>query len=216
MIARSGSLSDRSNGFLSSWGERFVMRRVEITSGISRQKAGMRRLLLRFGHQKKGAVAIEFAMISPLFFGILLAILETGILFLHNTAMTEGVKEASRVIMTGQVANAGSASSKFAAFKTAFCDQTDWLIKCDSVRFDVRAFTVFGANMMKSPIVNGALDASRLAFDPGKPCQIVVVRAYYEMTAFTAFIRKDVSNLGSGNVLLAGSAAFKNEPYGTC
>jgi hypothetical protein len=55
-----------------------------------------------------------------------------------------------------------------------------------------------------------------MQFNPGLPCQIVVIRAYYEVKSITGFIRNDVANLGSGNVLLGGSAAFKNEPFGAC
>jgi Flp pilus assembly protein TadG len=178
--------------------------------------ASLSRWMSRFKRNKNGATAVEFAMISPMFFGLLLAIMESGMMFLTSTAVSEGVKEASRVVMTGQVASAGSASAQLSAFKAAFCAQTDWLLNCDNVKYDVRSFKVFGANMMESPLTNGALDPSKLKFDPGQPCYIVVVRAYYEMTAYTGMIRHDVSNMGGGNVLISGSMAFKNEPFGTC
>lgn len=177
---------------------------------------GFRRLIRRFARHRRGATAVEFAMIAPLFFGSLFAIMETGTLYLKATAIEAGVEEAKRVTMTGQVAGAGAADLQLAAFKTAFCNQAGWIISCADVKFDVRAFTTFGAAAMPNPINAGVFNPGALTFDPGKPCQIVVVRAYYETGSITAMIRNDVANLGNGHVVLAGSAAFKNEPYGAC
>lgn len=174
------------------------------------------KLVRRFRTHRRGATAVEFAMISPLFFGSLFAIMETGTLYLKATAIEAGVEEAKRVTMTGQVAAGSTPALQQSAFRTAFCNQASWIISCADVKFDVRSFAVFGAAAMPNPIVNGVFNAGALQFDPGKPCQIVVIRAYYETTSLTARIRNDVSNLNSGNVLLAGSAAFKNEPYGAC
>ncbi|MGL5446651.1 MAG: TadE/TadG family type IV pilus assembly protein [Rhabdaerophilum sp.] len=175
--------------------------------------AGLRR---RFIRNRKGATAIEFAMIAPMFFGFLFAILETGILFIRATALEAGVEEAKRVTMTGQVAGAPDATAKEAAFRAAFCGQVSWIINCADVKFDVRAFTTFGAAAMPNPISSGVFNPGGLQFNPGQPCQIVVIRAYYEVKSLTGFIRNDVGNLGGGNILLGGSAAFKNEPFGPC
>jgi Flp pilus assembly protein TadG len=169
-----------------------------------------------FIQSRNGATAVEFAMIAPLFFMFLFAILETGTLFLRATALEAGVEEAKRVTMTGQVAGAGAPASQEAAFKKAFCDQVSWIITCADVKFDVRSFNTFGAAAMPNPVSGGVFNPGGLTFSPGQPCQIVVIRAYYEVKALTAFIKNDVASLSNGNVLLGGSAAFKNEPYGAC
>lgn len=174
------------------------------------------RLVRRFRRDRRGATAVEFAMIAPMFFGSLFAIMETGTLYLRVTALETGVEDAKRVTLTGQLANAGAAPQQLSAFKAAFCERVSWLISCSDVKFDVRAFTVFGDAAMPNPVKGGVFDPSNLQFDPGKPCQIVVIRAYYEVSSITALIRNDVSQLSNGKVLLVGSAAFKNEPYGAC
>lgn len=167
------------------------------------------------GH-RGGAAAVEFTAIAPLFLGFLFAILETGTLFLRATAIEAGVEEAKRLTMTGQVASSGNATAQESAFRAAFCNQVSWIIPCDQVRFDVRAFTTFGVSAMPNPVSNGVFNAAGLQFNPGQPCQIVVIRAYYEAKGLTALIRNDVAKLKNGNVLLSGSAAFKNEPFGAC
>lgn len=180
------------------------------------QRGSFWRGLLHFRRDRKGSTAIEFAMISPLFFGLLMAIMETGTLFLRLTALEAGVEEAKRVTMTGQVAGSGNAAAQEAAFRAAFCNQVSWLISCADVKFDVRAFTTFGVAAMPNPISAGTFNTAGLQFSPGLPCQIVVIRAYYETTAYSAFIRNDVANLGGGKILLGGSSAFRNEPFGAC
>lgn len=169
-----------------------------------------------FRRDRRGATAVEFAMIAPLFLGSFFAIMETGTLYLRATAIEAGVEEAKRVTMTGQVAGAGAGAAQLALFKKAFCDQAGWIISCDAVKFDVRAFTTFGAAAMPNPVSGGVFNSGSLQFNPGKPCEIVVVRAYYEVSSITAMIRNDMATLNGGKVLLAGAAAFKNEPYGAC
>ena len=181
------------------------------------QKSGcLRKFLRRFARHRRGATAVEFAMIAPLFFGSLFAIMETGTLFLKATAIEAGVEEAKRVTMTGQIAAAGSPAAQLGAFKTAFCKQAGWIISCDAVKFDVRAFATFGIAAMPNPVTGGVFNSGSLQFNTGKPCEIVVIRAYYEASSITALIRNDVAGLSNGHVLLGGSAAFKNEPYGAC
>jgi Flp pilus assembly protein TadG len=174
------------------------------------------RLARRFRRDRRGATAVEFAMIAPMFFGTLFAIMETGTLFLRQTALETGVEEAKRVTLTGQISSAGGAAEQLSAFRAAFCNQVSWLLSCDDVKFDVRAFTVFGDAAMPNPVQNGVFKTGDMQFNPGKPCEIVVIRAYYEVSSLTALIKNDVSQLKNGKVLLVGSAAFKNEPFGTC
>lgn len=187
---------------------------IRLTEMLKRRgKAFGRRFLpTRFMRDRSGQIAVEFAMIGPLFFGLLFGILETGILYLKATAIDAGIEEAKRVVMTGQVQAAGTPAQQFDKFKAAFCDQAGWIIPCGEVTFDVRSFTSFTAASMPSPIGPGGVYNPNVQFNPGTPNQIVVVRAYHETTSVTAMIRNDVANLANGNVLLVGSAAFKNEP----
>lgn len=172
--------------------------------------------LLRFSRANRGSTAVEFAIVGPVFLGSLFAILETGTLFLRSTAIEAGVEEAKRLTMTGQLAASGNTTAQQEAFRRIFCSQVDWIIDCSAVKFDVRAFKKFGDAAVPSPIVNGKFESGALNFNPGGPCEIVVIRAYYEAASLTSFIRSDVSNLSNGNVLIGGSAAFKNEPFGAC
>lgn len=162
--------------------------------------------------QRGGSAALEFALISPMFFGLLFSIMETGLIFLRSNAIDAGVEEAKRVTMTGQVAGAGVPLD---LFKNAFCDKAGWIVNCTDVKFDVSSSKLW-ANTISNPVQGGTFNTAGLQFKPGAPCEIVVIRAFYEVPSLAGYIRNDVSNLSNGNIVLAGTAVFKNEPFGAC
>ncbi len=174
-----------------------------------------RRFRFRFARLRKetsGGVAIEFAVLGPVFVGLLYGIFETGILFLKMTAMDAGVDEAKRLVMTGQVSAAGTAAQRAELFRKGFCRGAGWIISCNDVVFDVRAFDSFSSAMTPTSVSGGALDGNNLQFQPGRPNQIVIIRAYHVTSAVTAALRNDLGNRGKGSTVLVGSAAIKNEP----
>lgn len=166
----------------------------------------------RLSRNRSGATAVEFALISPIFFGMMFGIMETGLLYLQQTALDAGVEDAKRVVMTGQVQAAGGGPEQIAKFKSAFCYQVDWIIPCADVVFDVRAFTSFSGASMPSLASGGNFNAGAAQFNPGTPNQIVLIRAYYQTNSINGLIHNDIATLNNGKILLAGSAAFKNEP----
>jgi hypothetical protein len=89
-------------------------------------------------------------------------------------------------------------------------------VENDSIS-DFYLTATFGAAAMPNRLkADRTFDDSGLQFNPGKPCEIVVIRGYYITKSITAMIRNDVAQLSSGEVVLTGAAAFKNEPYGAC
>ena len=58
--------------------------------------------LHRFRHERKGSVAVEFALISVPFLALLFAIFETAILFFAQQALETATHDTARMIMTGE------------------------------------------------------------------------------------------------------------------
>src|SRR5690606_12098453 len=74
-----------------------------------RQRSLMRRLLSpavrrRGGlvRDERGAVAIEFAILAPLFFTVIFAIIETAMTFFAQQVLESALQDTSRFIRTGQ------------------------------------------------------------------------------------------------------------------
>jgi hypothetical protein len=54
-----------------------------------------------------------------------------------------------------------------------------------------------------------------MQYSPGGACAIVVVRMFYQWPLFVTGLGFNISNLSGNKRLLVGTAAFKNEPYGS-
>jgi Flp pilus assembly protein TadG len=165
-------------------------------------------------HRTEGHSAIEFALIAPVFFALLMAIVETGMVFFAASTLENGMETAARLIRTGQVQSSGMSQT---AFRQVVCDNINAFMSCDSskLHIDVRAFSNFATSGYQPPIdANGNLNQNLDSFTPGSSCQVVLVRAFYEWRLFTPGFAQYYANLGNDKRLLSASVAFRNEPYG--
>jgi Flp pilus assembly protein TadG len=182
------------------------------------ERARMGRLVKSFRiwncRASDGSAAIEFALIAPVFFMLLMAIIETGLVFFAENTLANGMETAARMIRTGQVQSGGTSQTQF---RQIVCDKIDSFMSCDSahLHIDVRAFSSFGSSGYPDPIDDdGNLNTNLDTFQPGTSCQIVLVRGFYTWQLFTPFFANYFANLGSDTRLLSASVAFRNEPYG--
>ena len=83
-----------------------------------------RALLRRFRGDRSGATAVEFAMVSVPFFGLLFAIFQTAFVFLAQEGLDAATTAAARQLMTGQ-AQAVAAITTAAQFRNSLiCNPT--------------------------------------------------------------------------------------------
>jgi Flp pilus assembly protein TadG len=167
----------------------------------------------RFRRDETGATAVEFGLIALPFIALLLAIIETALLYFAGSTLENATAKMARLIRTGEAQKASMSQSDF---KQAICDQVSGLINCTttSLQLDVKTFTTFDSINLQPPLdANGNLDTSKMSYTTGKGGDIVVVRVYYEWPTFSHLLGLNFSNLADGNHLLAATAAFKNEPF---
>ncbi len=163
----------------------------------------------RFRHDRWGSAAVEFALVAPIFFALLFAILEAGIMFMAGQLLQTITQQSARMILTGQ---AQTASYTQAQFATYVCSQIPAVFSCGNVSIDVESYSSFSTVPVNNPISNGNFSTS-LQYSPGGPGDIVVVRLYYQWPLFVTGLGWNPSNLTGNKRLLVGTAAFKNEPY---
>lgn len=172
------------------------------------------RRLARFGRARDGVTAVEFAMIAPIFFALLLGIFETAFTMLTGQLVETATIDASRLILTGQAQAQGMTK---AAFKDAVCGLLPSFLDCSNGVFvDVQVLTAFDATI-STPTKDGNLDPSAFKFVPGGRDDIVMVRVYYKWTGLIASTMKnfglDFSNQADGSTLETATMVFKNEPF---
>jgi Flp pilus assembly protein TadG len=183
-----------------------------------------RNVLRRFGRSRRGSAAVEFALVAPVFFALLFAIIETAIIFFGSQVLETAVQNSARLIETGQ-AQTGQvplcqppgqttpAPCTQDTFKQYVCSQLPVLFSCDGVFVDVENYPLFSNVVINSQIDTNKKFINNMQYSPGGPGAIVVVRLFYQWPLFVTGLGYNVSNLAGSQRLLTATAAFKNEPY---
>ncbi|MDJ1157651.1 pilus assembly protein [Chelatococcus sp. SYSU_G07232] len=163
-----------------------------------------------FRRDRRGATAIEFALVALPFAALLFAVLQTAIVFTAGQVLETAVTDAARLILTGRAQNGGFDAARF---KQELCAHLPAFVSCDKVAIDVKTMDAFPIGGVPLPIKDGKLDTTGFGFQPGTPGQIVVVRAVTEYPVFIPYYPSPISNLANGNRLLMATAAFRSEPF---
>lgn len=175
-----------------------------------RRRARPRRgLFARLARDRRGATAVEFALISIPFLTLLFAIIETALMFFVSQVLDNAAATVARDIRTGQAQQASMTKSQM---EEAICDEMLDLVNCaDNLYLDVRSYDTFGAANLASP-VDGSGNITGLQYDIGGSSEIVVLRAFYTWPTFF-HILPTANTLPDGKRLLGAVLAFRNEPF---
>ena len=125
-------------------------------------------LLRRFRRNRNGSAAVEFALVAPVFFALLFAIIETAIVFFASQVLETMTQDSARVIMTGQAQNglvpicgvSGQATAcTQPTFSNYVCSQIPALFDCsgpNGIFIDVESYPAGFAGM----VINSQIDSS--------------------------------------------------------
>jgi Flp pilus assembly protein TadG len=182
-----------------------------------------RNALRRFGRNRRASAAVEFALVAPLFFALLFAIIETALMFFASQVLETITQSGARMISTGQ-AQTGQVSScqvagvptacTQASFKNYICSQIPALFNCTNLYVDVESYPAFSSISLSSQIdASNNFVSNNMQYNPGGSGAIVVVRLFYPWQLFVTGLGYNISNLSNNQRLLVATAAFQNEPY---
>jgi Flp pilus assembly protein TadG len=173
--------------------------------------APVRKALRRFRRNRRGSAAVEFALVAPVFFALLFAIIETAIVFFAGQVLETVTQDSARMIMTGQAQNAGYTQAQF---KTYICGKINVLFDCvNGIYVDVKSYPGFSSISITDPIDASKNFVPPNSYSAGGPGDIVVVRLFYQWPLFVTGLGYNISNLSGSKRLLSATAAFRNEPY---
>jgi Flp pilus assembly protein TadG len=164
----------------------------------------------RFRRHRGGSAAVEFALVAPVFFALLFAIIEVALMFFASQVLETITQESARMILTGQ---AQTAAYTQAQFQTYVCSQIPALFTCANVYVDVESYPSFSNVVINSQIDSSGNFINNMQYSPGNPGDIVVVRLFYQWPLFVTGLGFNMSNMAGNTRLLAATAAFRNEPY---
>lgn len=180
----------------------------------------MRRLAYRiraFAHrlaeERRGATAIEFALISIPMMMLMLGVLELGLILLVSVTLETATEFTARDIRTG-VFQMGGASTK-GDYKAKVCRNMSWLRNlCSSKLYvETQTFDTFTTASSSAPAEPNVFDPTKTCWSPGNPEDIVLVRTYFEWPIITPLLKPVFTDYGSGARLLSSARLFRNEPF---
>jgi Flp pilus assembly protein TadG len=186
--------------------------------------AGWRRVRAG-GLGQSGAAIVEFALVAPLFIGLLCAIMEfSGIMFVQ--AILEGsAREASRYGLTGFTSGGVSREDQILSIVE---DNTYGIIDMDELQIDTLVYENFGDIGQPEPFTdenengvwdndepytdingNGTWDPDMGAAGLGGPGAVVVYRMSYDWNIMIPLFRPFFGN----SIRLQSNIAVRNEPF---
>lgn len=184
----------------------------------------MRRLLApavrkgrRFVREEDGVTIIEFALLAIPFFTIIVAILETSLVFFAGQILDSGVQDTSRIVRTGQAQIGGWDADDF---RTTLCSRLYGMFDCSRLRIRVSVVTNFAAATVNTP-VQAAEDCEETCewtleerYVPGNGGEVVLVQAWYKWPTVVDLPGFNLQNQPDGTRLLGSVRVFRNEPFG--
>ncbi|MBI1180463.1 MAG: hypothetical protein GC201_07875 [Alphaproteobacteria bacterium] len=192
---------------------------------------------------RRGSVALEFALVIGPFLLITLGMIEMGLVYYASDLLDQATQETARKIRTGQLQAAAASSelngsyteggggvsgdssgssgdppSAQELFKENLCSSMKGLISCDDpsrVYFDVRNYQDFDQVDMAPPDTDQDTGMVITEFDPGNRDQVIMVRTYYKWALLIPFMKYLLRDKADshGNVVLSSTVVFRNEPF---
>ena len=171
------------------------------------------RLIARLVKNRDGAAAVEFALVMVPLIGIILASLQTAIIFTYDQALQSVGEKSARQLMTGAAQNASLTQSQF---QTAVCGYASPVFNCSNIMIDVESASSFSAinTAALTPTYNGSGTVTNTwSYSPGNAGDIVIMRLMYNWPVIGGPLAPGLANQSNGSRLLVATSVFKNEPY---
>jgi Flp pilus assembly protein TadG len=189
---------------------------------LAATNSSARNILRRFRRSRAGSAAVEFALVAPVFFALLFAIIEVAIMFFASQVLETITQDSARALMTGQAQTGAVAACGVSGvatpctaqtFQQYACSQIPALFTCSNLYVDVESYPSFSNVTINNQITAGNFTSSNMQYSPGGPGDTVVVRMFYQWPLFVTGLGFNISNLSGNKRLLVATSAFQNEPY---
>lgn len=162
---------------------------------------------------RRGSTLVEFAIVAPAFFALLIATLQTALTMFTQQAIQSAAEYAARRLSVGDPQKANENAT---TFKTSLCGQLPDYLNCTKLLVDVRSADTLPALDTSSPITDRNGDGTykgTTGYSPGGPNSYVIIRLLYVWNTTLGPLNFDLSNLGKGQRLVIGTLVVKTEPY---
>ncbi|MBO6918779.1 MAG: pilus assembly protein [Rhizobiaceae bacterium] len=164
----------------------------------------------------KGVTALEFAILGPVYFAMLLGILEIGYTFLKVNMLNNAVAIVSKEIYTGAASN-GTVS--YEDIENSICENiyfsgSDCTSNLQIEVTEVTSLQALPTTGAECADTNVALNPS-VDYNPGSAKSIIFLRACYLTDILTPGLALGLhlNKTNDNKYAIIGSTAFVNEPF---
>lgn len=162
----------------------------------------------RLLRDRRGTALIEFAILGPVFIGLLLCILEISITSFFQSTMQTSVEKAGRAVLIGRPQRDNLTADQFRAQVCATLPAT---MSCSRLSIDVRSAPSLTA-LLAQPTPSILTDGYT-GYSPGGPSSYNIVRLGYRWDVISVPPDFNLANAGPGKRLLETTTIVKVEPY---
>ena len=158
---------------------------------------------------RRGATAVEFALIAPVFLFMVMAIIEYSLFYFKTSFLKHVLYEASRNVQTGEVQDAVDPQ---AYFQTEYCSDAAFLVDCQDVFFDVRSSTDLASITFPAATFDSSGVPTNFVFQPGGPDTITTMRVATPYEFFTPMLQ-NIFQPDGDPAIIVGYTVARNEPF---
>ena len=175
--------------------------------------AGVSRLARKLAGDEAGSPAVEFALVFPIFIGIVLATLQAGSIFLAKAFFESGAEQAAGVVITNQTGTLTAAQ-----FQTEICNQLTALFTCAQLTVELEPMPAGTTNLsamlptfdstgkvIGTPTVDVGANAA-------PSCTDMLLVVMYPWPVYGGPLGLNFSNMGNGKMLMTSTQVFRTEP----
>lgn len=160
----------------------------------------------------KGATAVEFALIAPLFFAVIFSFIETGWVLSKVVMLEQSVASASRLVYTGQAPTKES-------LETQLCDQNPLIEDClENINVEMVVISDFNDEPDDAVECRDSADTSfepTVKYSSTAGSEIVYLRVCVTTGIMVPGIGMGLAldKNNTGRFQIVSSTAFMNEPF---
>ena len=176
--------------------------------------AGLSRLGRKLARDETGSPAVEFALVFPIFIGVVLATLQAGSIFLVKAFFESASEEAARVVLTNQT----DLDLTVAQFQTEVCNQLTALFDCSQVTIELEPVPAGTTNLNAllptfdatgKVVGTPTVDVGSNSAVSGTDMLLVVM---YPWPVYGGPLGLNFANMGNGKMLMTSTQVFRIEP----
>jgi Flp pilus assembly protein TadG len=169
----------------------------------------LRARLGRFGRAQSAATAVEFAMIAPLLFALLLASTQIAVIFIAQSYIQTVAEATERSVLTNQTAALTSSQ-----FKTLVCNNVGALFNCNNLIISLQVAPTTQAGISTAlPTFNASgtmTSTPTIASIPPNTQALLIIM--YQWPVIAGPLGAYFGTLGNGAYLLTATEVFQTEP----